>query len=129
MCDAILEKEADEKNGVFSYLIDGGFITCTDGKLSANFPVFTEEFYGRLVDEILSPVCRKVADMMINISDFCTEIMKDHAPASVRDQCATIAKIHHRLDVGAILLERMIADGRPTLPKGKVPLCVFGVKK
>lgn len=70
-----------------------------------------------------------IADMMIKISDLCTEIMKDHAPASVRDQCATIAKIHHRLDVGAIILEKMIADGRLTLPQGKVPLCIFGVKK
>ena len=131
MCDAILENKADERNPSLPYLLDSAnnFISCQGGRLSANFPVFTEEVYNKLTEEILAPVYRKIAEMMIKISDLCTEIMKDHAPASVRDQCATIAKIHHRLDVGAILLEKLIADGSLTLPKEKVPLCIFGVKK
>ena len=129
MWSAILNTTADERNNTIPDLVDRGIISCTDGKLSANFPVFTQEVYDKLTEEILAPVYHKVADMMIKISDLCTGIMKDHAPASVRDQCAAIAKIHHRLDVGAILLERMIADGRLTLPQGKVPLCIFGVKK
>ena len=129
MWSAILGSAANERNDTIPDLVDRGIVSCTDGTLSANFPVFTQEVYDKLTEEILAPVYHKVADMMIKISDLCTEIMKDHAPASVRDQCAAIAKIHHRLDVGAILLERMIADGRLTLPQGKVPLCIFGVKK
>ena len=129
MWSAILGSAANERNDTIPDLVDRGIVSCMDGKLSASFPVFTQEVYDKLTEEILAPVYHKVADMMIKISDLCTEIMKDHAPASVRDQCAAIAKIHHRLDVGAILLERMIAEGRLTLPQGKVPLCIFGVKK
>ena len=65
---------------------------------------------------------------MIYASGTCEKILVSHAPASVRGQCGTVAKIHHRLETGAILLEELIARGDLALPAGKVPLCTFGVK-
>lgn len=129
MWDAILGNSADENNPTVPELIDGGIISCRDGKLSANFPVFSQAVYDELTENVLRPVFEKVANLMIRISDLCGEILKEHAPASVAEQCSTIAKIHHRLDVAAILLENMIKTGMLTLPGKKVPLCIFGVKR
>ncbi len=66
---------------------------------------------------------------MIDISDRAAKILEKSAPAAVKEQCATIAKIHHRLDVAAIILEKLIADGKLYLPKEETPLCMWGVKK
>lgn len=127
MISAILEEPADESNKTVQYLIDGGFITCRDGILHAEFPVFDQRTYNYILNELLDETCNKAADFMIKISDVCTVILKEHAPASVSEQCSSICKIHHRLDVAAIILETLINDGSLTLPAKRVPLCVFGV--
>ena len=56
MWSAILGAAADERNDIILDLVDRGIISCTDGKFSANFPVFTQEVYGKLSEEILAPV-------------------------------------------------------------------------
>ena len=43
MCDAILGKKANANNDMLLRLIDEGFIASQDGKLSAEFPVFSSE--------------------------------------------------------------------------------------
>lgn len=128
VCDAILEKEADKNNPTLPWLIERRFIFSENGKLTANFPVFTESAYDRILD-YLEPATARVADCMIDISDRATKILEKSAPAAVKEQCATIAKIHHCLDVAAIILERLIADGKLYLPKEETPLCMWGVKK
>jgi len=65
---------------------------------------------------------------MIDISARAEDILKEHVPSSVKDQCGDIAKIHHRLDVGAFIMEELISANKLTLPEEKVPLCVWGVR-
>ncbi len=110
-------------------LIDGGFISVSDGIMKAEFPVFSEKAYNELTENLLSPVIEKICGLMIEAADVCEKLLKDHAPANVRDQCGTIAKINHRLEAGAILLEALMVAGELNLPAGKVPLCTFGVKR
>lgn len=129
MWDAILEKPADENNPTVPELIDSGIVSSHGGRLHANFPVFKKDVYNRLTEEILQPVSVKISELMLRITDIAADMLKTHAPAAVADQCKAIASIHHGLDVGAILLEDMIKSGLLTLPKEKVPLCIFGVKK
>ena len=128
MCDAVLGNPADEKNAALPDLIEGGFLSCQDGILAANFPVFAESAFNGLC-ELLRPISQAVADCMIEISDRAEKILMEHAPESVRTQCGDIAKIHHRLDVMAFLLESMVKRGMLTVPNEKVNLCIFGVKK
>lgn len=109
-------------------LIDGGFITVDGGVMRPEFPVFSEAAYNELTEKYLNPAIEKVGSMMIDASGACEKILVSHAPASVRGQCGTVAKIHHRLETGAILLETLMARGDLALPAGKVPLCTFGVK-
>ena len=128
VCDAILEKEANKNNPTLPWLIERRFIFSDNGRLTANFPVFRESvYYGVL--EILEPAIAQTASCMIDISDRAAKILEKSAPASVKEQCATIAKIHHRLDVAAFILEKLIADGKLYLPKEETPLCMWGVKK
>ena len=127
MCDAILHAPADRNNPTVPWLIENGFVFCRDGVLSPNFPTFSSEVYGK-VCEWFAPLSRKVADCMVEVSDEGEKLLVKQVPPSVKDQCGDIAKIHHRLDVSAFLLEEMLRAGLLTLPKEKTPLCVWGVR-
>lgn len=128
LCDAILGRKKPEDNPTIPYLLSENFIRCEDGILSANFPVFPEETFHAL-SRLLAEISGEAADCMIRISDRAEKILSEHAPASVRNQCGDIAKIHHRLDAAAFLLEAMIDEKLLTVPDEKVPLCMWGVKK
>lgn len=128
VCDAILESDANRSNQTLPWLIENRFIFSDNGRLSANFPVFTTGVYEQIL-EALEPAIAQTASCMIDISDRAAKILEKSAPAAVKEQCATIAKIHHRLDVAAIILEKLIADGKLYLPKEETPLCMWGVKK
>ena len=128
VCDAVLGRNADRENPTLPYLLGENFVRCENGVLSANFPVFTEETYEKLC-LLLSEITNDTADCMIMISDRAETILAEHAPASIRAQCGDIAKIHHRLDTAAFLLETMIAEKLLTVPDEKIPLCMWGVKE
>lgn len=126
MCDAILGKPVSD-NEALPWLMEHAFIRNHDGVLSPNFPVFDESVYEKVVD-LLRPVAETVADCMIDISAKAEKLLAEHVPAAVKNQCGDIAKIHHRLDVSAFLMETLIADGKLVLPSKETPLCVWGVR-
>ena len=127
MCAAVLNGEADRDSEVLPELIEKRFVTCTDGELSANFPVFSAETYKK-VQALVAPITELVCDCMIAISDKAEKMLTEHAPAAVKSQCGDVAKIHHRLDVAAFLMEKMIEDRKLTVPTEQVPLAVWGVR-
>ena len=70
-----------------------------------------------------------MSELMLKITDIAADMLKAHAPAALAAQCEPIAKINYSLETTAVLLESMINSGLLTLPNGKVPLGIFGVKK
>lgn len=128
MLDAILNCPVDKRRYATQRLVDKGFILSEGDTLCANFPVLTEDVYHRVCD-LLSPMIDEIAACMIAVSDNAEQLLKEYVPASVKDQCADIVKIHHRLDVAAFLLEALIEDNKLIVPEEKTPLCVWGVKK
>ena len=68
---------------------------------------------------ILSDIIEEVANCMIDISDKAEKILDEHVPASLKGQCGDIAKIHHRLDVAAFLLEELIKENKLIVPNEK----------
>lgn len=128
ICDAILCKDANHENITLPWLIENNFIHCNDGKLSANFLVFQTEVFEKIC-KLTSEISEEVANCMIEISDKAKEILVEHAPASVKNQCGDIAIIHHRLDVAAFLMEELIKENSLIVPDEKMPLCIFGVKQ
>ncbi|MBQ8164634.1 MAG: sigma-70 family RNA polymerase sigma factor [Clostridia bacterium] len=127
MCDAILGNKANIENNTSELLIENGFIGSKEDKLSAKFPVFPDKVYTDLC-EIINPITEIICDCMIEISNQAETILKDHVPASVKNQCRDIAKIRFRLDVAAFLLETLISEKKLILPSSKTPLCVWGVR-
>ena len=127
VCDAILEKGANRENPALPWLIENKFILCESNRLSANFIVFEHDIFDK-VTCILSDVIEDVANCMIDISDKAEKILAEHVPASLKGQCNDIAKIHHRLDVAAFLLEELIKENKLIVPNEKTPLCIWGVK-
>ena len=128
MCDAILGMDVNKDNSAIPWLIENKFVFCENSKLSANFLVFNKTVY-KTVCSILSDIADQVASCMIEISNKAEKILAEHAPASLKEQCGDIAKIHHRLDVAAFLMEELIKENKLIVPNEKVPLCVFGVRQ
>lgn len=127
MCDAVLENVPPRENETLPYLIEENFVSVQDGKLRANFPVFDLLSYDS-VCILLNEVSEIIADCMIRTSDAGEKILSEHVPAAVKDQCADIAKLYHRLDVAALIIESLISKGKLRVPLEKTPLCMFGVK-
>ncbi len=128
MCDAILEKSPNLSNETLPDLIENNFIISKDNKLSANFPVFEQKVFDELL-ELLMPVSDMVAECMIKVSDKGEAMLSATVPSHLRGQCKDIAKIEPRLNTAAYLMESLIEMGVLTMPKEKIPLCVYGVKK
>ena len=127
LCDAILGKDANKDNPALPWLIENKFILCENNKVSANFIVFDRDVFDK-VTCILSDIIEEVANCMIDISDKAEKILAEHAPASLKEKCGDIAKIHHRLDVAAFLIEELIKENKLTVPNEKTPICIWGVK-
>ena len=128
LCDAILGKETSGEEWILEYLAREN-IVFRDGRfLTPNFPVFTKAAFEELCI-LLEDMIRQTADCMIQISEKAAVTLAEHAPPTVREQCAPIAKIHHRMDVAAFLLEALIEEGLLTLPAEKTPLCIWGVRE
>ena len=127
MCAAMRGEKADERNDTIPELIAGGFIRCTDGVLKARFPVFDESTFSA-VTALLKGMTEKASALMIEISDMGEKLLREYVPDSVKDQCSDIAKIHHRLNTMAFLMESLVSDGKLTVPHEPTPLGVYGVK-
>lgn len=127
VCDAILRKDANKDNPVLPWLIEHKFILCENNKLSANFLVLDSEVYEK-VCLIISDVIEAIANCMIDISNKAEKKLAEHAPVSLKEQCGDIAKIHHRFDVAAFLLEELIRTNKLIVPNERMPLCMWGVK-
>jgi len=93
----------------------------------ANFPVFNSDVFEELCS-ILSNIIEEVAGCMIDISDKAEKMLAEHAPASLKGQCKDIAKIHHRIDVAAFLLEELIKEKKLIVPAEETPICMWGVR-
>ncbi len=127
MCAAVIGADADGKYETLPWLIENKFIISQNGKLSANFPVFEDAVYDALLEK-LKPVYEEIADCMVQTSANAAKLLSEGVPARLREQCVDIAKIHHRLDVAAFIMESLIEQGKLILPKEKTPICVYGVK-
>jgi RNA polymerase sigma factor (sigma-70 family) len=128
LCDAILGKESAGEEWILSYLAGENIVFRDGRKLTPNFPVFQKEVFEELV-ALLEPIARQTADCMIQVSEKAAVSLAEHAPPALREQCDPIAKIHHRMDVAAFLLEALIEEGLLTLPAEKTPLCIWGVRE
>ncbi len=126
MCAAVLEMDSNSQYETLPWLIENRFILSQNGKLSANFPVFENAVFDVLLD-ILKPVYEEVAECMIQTSDNAASLLAQTVPVRLRTQCVDIAKIYHRLDVAALVMEALIEQGMLMLPKEKTPICVYGV--
>ncbi len=127
MCDAVLEKEPDKTNDTLPWLMEEGYIMVKEGKLSANFPVFTEAVYQQLLKLLAEPI-ETVTELMKNICEKAEKMLVKATPAPVKEQCSDIAGLHHRMEVVAVLMEELINTGKLIVPEEKTPLGVFGVK-
>ena len=124
MCDAV--KEAPTNNIVNAlWLIENGYIKSDGENYHANFPVFEKSSFDALI-EMLSPISENVSVLMKEITSVATEMLIEHSPASVKDQCADIATNNYSLDIMAILMEDLISRGKISVPDGNDAVTTWG---
>ena len=75
---------------------------------------------------MLSPVSENVSGLMKEITTLAAVTLADHAPASVKDQCADIATNIYSLDVMAILMEDLVARKKLSVPDGNDAITTWG---
>lgn len=108
MGDAILEKTADPNNDMLIRLISEGFISSHDGKLSADFPVFSADVFDNTIWPMLKPLSEDVCGCMLQVCDLAAQTLKHFIPKSMWDQGAQLAFIHHQMDVMAFTLRQWL---------------------
>ena len=117
----------DVPENVLNEALREGYIKLENGILSATFPIFDAGIYDRVV-ELLTPVIEKTCNTMLEYAAKAAGLLAQHCPAFVRDQCDIIASINYRLDAAAIIFETLVKKELITLPNGKVPMTIWGVK-
>ena len=127
MCTAVLGGAPDWDNVTLTRLLRERFVLCEGDRLSANFPVFDSDAFERVCG-LLAGASEQVCDCMMRVSDTAQGVLSEHVPTGVRPQCGDVAKIYHRQNVMAYIMEELVADGRLTVPDEKTPLCVWGVR-
>lgn len=104
-----------------------GFIKLEKGIPTPNFPVFEQAVYDRIVGK-LDPVIAEATKAILDYSGKAAELLSDHCPASVKDQCPAIAAINYRLDAVGALFETLVEKGLVTVPNEKKTLGIWGVR-
>ena len=125
--DRLSDVPKDAQHDALVDALAEGYIKIENGALSAAFPVFEAQTYAR-VTELLEPVIEKAGEVMLAYAEKAAELLAQHCPASVRDQCNAITAINYRLDAAAIIFETLVKNGQITVPNEKVPMTIWGVK-
>ena len=125
--DAISDIPKEAQGDVLAEALAEGYIKLENGVLSAAFPVFEAENYD-IIKTLLKPVIDKASEMMLAYAEKAADLLAQHCPDPVRDQCNAIASISYRLDTAAIIFETLVKDGQITVPNAKVPMTIWGVK-
>ena len=129
MCDAILEKMPDENNDMLLRLIDEGFISVSNKKLAANFPVFSAKVFENEIWEIIKPIAEEICGWMTTICDIAEQTLKNDVPKALINSCGQLSHIHYQMDAMAFIVEEMVEQEWLMIPKSSEKLCVFGVKR
>lgn len=127
ICDAVLEKEVSSDEELVAYAVSEGAIKIADGKMKANFPVFTKKEKQEIC-EVFSPVITATYDYAEELCGAALKLMKKHIPKNLTDKCEILCHIRHQADAVAIVMEQLVKIGYLTVPDEKANLCFFGIK-
>ncbi len=128
LTQAILLKNADEENEEVVRMIEEGFIFSENGRLSPEFPVFTQSVFNNIYEK-LEPSIMEAYQCMEKICRLAGEILADYAPKALKNRCGQLAFIHHQSNVMAYIMEALVEEKVLIVPDKRVNLCMFGVKK
>lgn len=127
LCNSILRMPVSDQNkDTVSQLASEGFITVSDGKTKANFPVFTsKERY--LMEKKLQEIINLTVDCMEKICGMAYVILKTYTPQHLYDRCEHLCYVRHQADAMGIIVEKLVADKYLIVPEERTNLCMYGV--
>lgn len=128
LIDAVLEKEADEKNDELIRLISEGYIISNHGRLSANFAVFPDALLSGKMKTLLAPVIETAREAMKEVCLLAGDSLATYMPEHLKETAKQIAYIKYQMDTMAYLLEQMLADGSLEKPADIIKPCMFGLR-
>lgn len=123
---AVLGREAPKDNEMVILMIEQGFIRSDGGRLSANFPVFTQSQYEH-VRERLRPVAEEIAAFSEKICLEAGKLLDAFVPEFLHGQTGPLAFIKYEMDVPALIVESLLKNGFLDLSQDNEKLAMFGV--
>ncbi|MCM1577197.1 MAG: sigma-70 family RNA polymerase sigma factor [Ruminococcus sp.] len=119
--------KADENSDVQLKLAEEGYITVTDGRLTANFCVFPEKL---LQEEILPLLDEAVTETFTCTEKVCAEaenMLLPLTPSPLQAKCGALTRIRYQLDVMAFIVESCLEEGYLQMPEKESKPAMFGV--
>jgi len=127
LCNSVLRVPVSDQNkDMVSQLVSEEFITVSDGKTKANFPVFTsrDRYF---MQKQLQAISDLTAECMEKICGMAYGILKKHTPKHLHDRCEHLCYVRHQADAMGIIMEKIVNDNYLTVPTQRTNLCMFGV--
>ncbi len=128
ICDAVLEKDVSSNEELVAYAVSEGVICIKDGKMKANFPVFTNK-QKQEICELFNSVIAAAYDYAEELCRAALKLLKKHVPKNLSDKCEVLCHIRHQADAVAIIMEQLVKIGYLIVPDEKANLCFFGIIK
>ena len=128
MNDAVLGTKPDPNNDMLPRLIDEGFIAVEEGRLAAQFAVFTQEQFDA-AKQVVAPIAAKMAG---HIRVVCAEAgrrLKARSPKGMANRCEQVACVRYQMEMLAFVVEALVENGALPMPEEGEKAAVFGVAK
>lgn len=123
---AVLGEAADGDSSVQLQLIEQGFISVKEGRLTANFPVFRESLEKEL-EALLEEAVETVYVCTEELCAIAEEMLIPITPKALRGKCGQISRIHYQMDVMAFIMESLLESGQLKKSQGDFKPTMFGV--
>lgn len=127
ICAAVRGEDVSSDEELVAYAVSEGAITVEDGKLKANFPVFTNKQKEEIC-EMFASVIKEIYDYIEDVCNEALKHLKSYVPKNLADKCEALCFVRHQSDVVAIIAEQLVKIGYLTVPDEKANLCFFGIR-
>lgn len=127
ICDAVLGKDISSDEELVAHAVSEGAITIENGKMRANFPVFTVK-QKQEICELFAPVITTTYNYIEELCEASLKLLKKYVPKNLSDKCEVLCFVRHLSDAVAIIMEQLVKIGYLTVPDEKANLCFFGIR-
>lgn len=124
---AVLGERADESSSIQIRMIQEGFVKVENGRLAANFAVFTEDMLKNEILPLLAPAVNEAYNCTGEICGIAQKLLIPRTPKPLQAKCGQLSRIRYQMDVMAFIVEASLEKGYLKSPSKSFKPAMFGV--